>query len=770
MAKRKRNNSNSYRRKKSWLKLNKKQKKDILIVLFFGLSCILFLSMIDLAGRLGEFLKEYLRFGLGYQAYIMPLITLGICVFLFKEGRVKKRRKPKKDTEDEEGEDEDSDSEETASKFKYDNRWTRLVGLFLFVIGFSSLLHLLYSFDQAHIIASEGKGGGYLGLGFTYPFQALMGFWATLFLFLTLFIVSLILIFNLSFSDLLKLTPAIKDKIILIFKKIKSKMLLDKKLEITGLSSNNEIDEEDFSDDIDEFTVENKKQPNIDLKTKKLSNEQEETNEGDSQVAVKKSNWKPFTMDLLDKQTSLPTSGNINQNVDLIKDTFDNFGINVSMEGVNIGPTVTQYTLRPADGVKLSKIIALQNDLALALASHPIRIEAPIPGKSLVGIEVPNQNVAIVRFKEILESDDFKSRKSPLSIALGRDVSGKVTVADLAKMPHLLISGATGAGKSICLNSIILSFLYQNSPEDLRLILVDPKKVEMTSYNGIPHLLTPVVTEVDKTINSLKWLVAEMERRLKLFSEKGSRDIASYNKKVGDKKLPYLVLIIDELADLMAVAANDVEACIVRLAQMARAAGIHLILATQRPSVNVITGLIKANIITRIAFAVASQIDSRTILDMSGAEKLLGNGDMLFLDSEIGKPSRIQGVYVSEKEIRNITGWIKEQGEPEYKEEVLEKQSSSASGTASGGDVDDELYEDAKTTVIQAGKASASFLQRRLRIGYARAARLLDILEEQGIVGPADGAKPREILLDNFSQENQNQNTENKNELEQKNE
>lgn len=744
MVKRKRRSYSNYspRRRKSVFKLNKKQRRSILIVVFFSLSCILFLSTIGLAGKLGEFLKEYLRYGFGFQAYIMPIISFSICLFLFKEIRDKNRKVKDKDDEDEGGQ---------KRIYIYSNSWTRLIGLFLFVISLSSLFHLFYPSEQAHLAASQGNGGGYLGLGFTYPFQALMGFWATLFIFLTLFTISLILIFNLSFSDLWKVLLALKDKIILVLNKIKSKMLLDKKLEITGLSFKNKSDES--SEDIDEFTLGDKKQPNLDLKTKKLSDEDDEIN---TESTRKISDWKPYSIDLLDKQTSLPTSGNINKNVDVIKSTFDNFGIDVSMEGVNVGPTVTQYTLKPAEGVKLSKIIALQNDLSLALASHPIRIEAPIPGKSLVGIEVPNQNVAIVRFKEMLESDDFSKRKSSLTMPLGRDVSGKVMMSDLIKMPHLLISGATGAGKSICLNSIILSFLYQNSPEDLRFILVDPKKVEMTNYNGIPHLLTPVVTEVDKTINSLKWLVAEMERRLKLFSEKGSRDIISYNSKLRDKKLPYLVLIIDELADLMAVAANEVEACIVRLAQMARASGIHLILATQRPSVNVITGLIKANIISRVAFAVASQVDSRTILDMSGAEKLLGNGDMLYLDAEIGKPKRVQGVYVSEKEIRNITGWIKEQGEPEYKEEILEKQKSSSVSGLSSDDIEDELFDDAKTVIMQAGKASASFLQRRLRIGYARAARLLDILEEQGIVGPANGAKPREILIDNFNQDIQN--------------
>lgn len=731
MAKRQRNTTSNSRRKKSLFKLKKKQKRDILIILFFGMACITFLSIVDLAGKLGDFLKEYLRYGFGWQAYIIPFIFLGICYFVFREGRSA-----------------DKDKEKDSN---YGSKWNRLVGLFLFIISLSSLLHLFYSFDQAHSAAIEGRGGGYLGLGFTYPFQALMGFWATLFLFIALFLISFVLIFNLSFSDVWEGIKIAKNKFISLLGKVKSKMLLDNKLEVKGLTINGKPKLGNNTNDGDSNNADEK--PTFDMKVREVSEDEKENSQDRPDLVDLSKNWKPYPFSLLDSKTSLPTSGDIDKNVTTISKAFENFGISVEMQGVNIGPTVTQYTLKPAEGVKLSRIISLQNDLSLALAAHPIRIEAPIPGQSLVGIEVPNQSVAIVRFKEMLESEEFEKRKSNLMLPLGRDVSGSTFVSDLTKMPHLLISGATGSGKSICLNSIILSLLYQNSPDTLRFILVDPKKVEMTSYNGIPHLLTPVVTEVEKTINSLKWLVLEMERRLKLFSEKGSRDIGSYNRRLKDKRLPYLVLIIDELADLMAVAANEVEACIVRLAQMARATGIHLILATQRPSVNVITGLIKANITSRIAFAVASQVDSRTIIDMSGAEKLLGNGDMLYLDSEFGKPKRVQGVYVSEKEIRNISNWIKDQGEPEYKEEVVEKQkTSSIPGSSSGEDVDDELFDDAKQTVFQAGKASASLLQRRLRIGYARAARLLDILEEKGIVGPADGAKPREILVDNLEE------------------
>jgi S-DNA-T family DNA segregation ATPase FtsK/SpoIIIE len=401
--------------------------------------------------------------------------------------------------------------------------------------------------------------------------------------------------------------------------------------------------------------------------------------------------------------------------------------------------------------VKLTKITNLDKDLALSLAAHPIRIEAPIPGKSLVGIEIPNKKVATVRLKNILTSETFKNRRSKLSVVLGLDVSGHPQIADITRMPHLLIAGSTGSGKSVSINALLLSLLYQNSPSELKLILVDPKRVELSLYNDLPHLLSPVIVDPEKTVSALKWAIIEMERRYQLLQSAGKRNIADYNAQKGKEEMPYIVIVVDELADIMAVAYKEVEGLICRLAQMARAVGIHLVLATQRPSVDVITGLIKANITTRIAFSVASQVDSRTILDQAGAERLLGNGDMLFVSAEASKPRRIQGTMISEKEIRAVTDFVKKNGMPEYNKEVLEQKI----GGVKGGDFDvpdDDLFLDAVDCVIRSNKASSSLLQRRLRIGYARAARLLDLLEEKGVVGPADGSRPRDVLISDISE------------------
>lgn len=467
--------------------------------------------------------------------------------------------------------------------------------------------------------------------------------------------------------------------------------------------------------------------------------------------------YEPPPIDLLTKLESKPTSGNIAKNVEIIRKKLRDFGVEVAMGDVNVGPTVTQYQLKPSEGVKLNQITSRSEDLALALAAHPVRIEAPIPGKSAVGVEVPNKVTAKVSLRGILDSEKFKKRDSDLTMALGLDVAGIPITVDLAKLPHLLIAGATGSGKSVCINAIITTFIYQNSPDKLRFILVDPKRVEFTNYNGIPHLLSPVIVDVDKTVNVLKWTVAEMERRFRVFQELGVRDLASYNSTVkggktgGDgtthQPMPNIIVIIDELSDLMAQSANEVEGAIVRLAQMARATGIHLIIATQRPSVNVITGLIKANIPARIAFAVASQVDSRTILDISGAEKLLGNGDMLYLSADTGKPKRVQGVLVSDKEIRDVTSFLKRHGHAVYDQSIMEFKPKGGAG-GKGGEQEDVMYDEAKEVVVRAGKASASLLQRRLKVGYARAARLLDILEANGVVGPAEGAKPRDVYLD----------------------
>ena len=465
--------------------------------------------------------------------------------------------------------------------------------------------------------------------------------------------------------------------------------------------------------------------------------------------------WEFPSLELLDeKGQQKASSGNIAKNMEAIKKSLADFSIDVEMGDVSIGPTVTQYQLKPIEGVKLTQITARADDLALALAAHPLRVEAPIPNKSAVGIEVPNKVTARVSLKELFESKAYKTAESNLTLTLGLDVAGAVIAVDLKKLPHMLIAGATGSGKSVCISALIFSLLYRNSPSTLRMILVDPKRVEFTHYNGIPHLLAPVVVDVDKTVNVLKWAVAEMERRFKVFQEIGVRNLESYNEAVkkggnsDNQTMPNIVIIIDELADLMVQAANEVETAIVRLAQMARATGIHLIVATQRPSVNVITGLIKANIPARIAFKVASQIDSRTILDQAGAEKLLGAGDMLFSGGEATKPKRIQGPLVTDREINAVTDFLKRHGHAIYDTSVTEFKTDSSGRRGGGGDDGgDAMYKDAKQVVIQAGKASASLLQRRLKVGYARAARLLDILEDNGVIGPADGAKPREVYV-----------------------
>ncbi len=466
-------------------------------------------------------------------------------------------------------------------------------------------------------------------------------------------------------------------------------------------------------------------------------------------------------LELLKSSIEKPTAGDLRANANIIKRTLESFGISVEMGEINIGPKVTRYTLKPAEGVKLTRILALNQDLALALAAHPIRIEAPIPGKSLVGIEVPNKAAAIVRLGSLMAYPDFAGSE-PLTFIVGRDVTGEPIMTDIAKMPHLLIAGSTGSGKSVAIHSLIISMLYKNSPETLRLILIDPKRVELSVYEGIPHLISPVITENKKSVGVFRWTIQEMERRYELLLGAGARDILSYNKgsRRGESEpLPYLVLVIDELADLMASYGREVEGSIVRLAQMARATGIHLVVSTQRPSVEVITGLIKANITSRIALQVASQIDSRTILDSAGAEKLLGSGDLLFVSPEYSKPKRIQGAYISEEEINKVADFIRTNNS--VANSILESAATSVAadsaveggGTAPGvfdaymnEDDDDALYEEAVQVVKDAKKASASLLQRRLKVGYARAARLLDIMEAKGVVGPGDGAKPREVF------------------------
>lgn len=463
--------------------------------------------------------------------------------------------------------------------------------------------------------------------------------------------------------------------------------------------------------------------------------------------------WQAPSIDLLEKKQSPADAGDVKHNAQIIKDTLGEFNIDVEMEGANIGPKVTQYTLKPPSGVKLTRITALETNIALNLAAQALRIEAPIPGQRAVGIEVPNRKAADVRLHGILSARQWTTQHEPLGFAIGKDIAGEAVVGELNKMPHLLIAGQTGSGKSVMINTLLTSLLYRNSPSNMRLILVDPKQVEMAPYADIPHLLTPIITEPEKCISALKWAVNEMERRYTLLAEEKLRDIKSYNQKKSDEAMPYIVVVIDELADLMMVAARDVEALIVRLAQKARAVGIHLVLATQRPSVDVITGLIKANVPARIAFTVASQVDSRTILDQMGAEKLLGQGDMLLLTPAMSKPKRIQGAWVTDDEVVKVTDHLRMQRPPQYDDEITSQpvQLNGKGGVVMDfdGGGDDDMFKDAVRVVVETRKASTSLLQRKLRIGYSRAARIMEEMEEQGIIGPADGARPRDVLISN---------------------
>lgn len=444
-------------------------------------------------------------------------------------------------------------------------------------------------------------------------------------------------------------------------------------------------------------------------------------------------------------------------NAKILEDTLQSFGVEAKVVQVSRGPAVTRYELHPSPGVKVSRIVNLSDDLALNLAAPTVRIEAPIPGKAAVGIEVPNKDVVAVTLREVIESNEFKEFKPNLAFALGKDISGKCIVSDLSKMPHLLIAGATGSGKSVCINTLITSLIYKSSPNDVKMLMIDPKVVELSVYNGIPHLLIPVVTDPKKAASALYWAVNEMTQRYKLFADNNVRNLESYNKLMDtispEQKMPQIVIIIDELADLMMVAANDVEDAVCRLAQMARAAGMHLVIATQRPSVDVITGVIKANIPSRISFAVSSQIDSRTILDMSGAEKLLGKGDMLFMPIGESKPIRIQGAFISEKEVESVVDFLKSEATVNYNSEIIEEIENKVE-VSSGSDEVDELLPEAIKIAVDFGQASASMLQRRLRVGFNRASRLIEEMELRGIVGPQDGSKPRQVLITKDEYEN----------------
>lgn len=698
------------RKKPPTPQLHPETRREIMMIGLFTLAGIFLLSYFGIAGKAGAFLDQALR---GFLGVLRPALPLA----LIAAGALLASPRPQS---------------------------VILLGIILLLVGSSALLHLLQYPGEAGVAAvRQGWGGGYLGLFLAYPLFQIFGLWGALVLVTALTLVALSLLFATPLSAFFSLTGRLARAL----STLKNNLRFPRGSKIRGEYADSPIQQ---TLEFEEHEIEPQKTDiNAGDEKKQISEASEVV--ADEFKPAKRRRLGPVSipLELLDKNGSKPVSGNIRERQEIIEKTLANFGLTVEMGDVSVGPTVTQYTLRPAEGIKLSAITALQNDLALALAAHPIRIEAPIPGKSLVGIEVPNEQVSTVRVREILESAEWRERRSPLTLILGRDVSGKPWLGDLTRMPHLLVAGSTGSGKTVCLNTIILSLLYQNSPDDLKLLLIDPKRVELPAYNGIPHLISPVITDVKQTVQALRWAIVEMERRFEILAKSGARDIKSYNEGHGaDERMPYLAIVVDELADLMVAAASEVEGSVIRLAQMARAVGIHLVLATQRPSVDVITGLIKANITSRIAFSVASLIDSRTILDASGAEKLLGRGDMLFITSELGKPKRLQGAFISDQEIKKVVEHLKIAGTPDYIN--LQAQSPIAvfdnSPNSRNSDDGDPLLEEAKEIILQAGKGSASLLQRRLKIGYARAARILDLLEAERFIGPADGAKPREIL------------------------
>ncbi|MFA5736595.1 MAG: DNA translocase FtsK 4TM domain-containing protein [Candidatus Paceibacterota bacterium] len=703
--------------------LKDETKKAILAVIFFASSIFFILSCFDIAGPAGQIIYNLFYKLFGNGALLLPILLILLGVYLLRS-------------------------------LKFSLSFSRIVG---------GLIFFLASLGIIQTIVGE-TSGGVIGKLLASPLLRYFDFYASLIFLAALILISLIITFDshqiLGFGLWQK-----------FFKKKIGEEDEDE-METTKL---------DYSEQ--EMLTEKDKKETEPEKEKQEKEEPKEIKIKDSGLLSgvsffnKKTKTGAFTpppISLLEQDSGKPNAGDIKANANIIKRTLSNFGISVEMDEVSIGPTVTRYALKPAEGMKLSRIVALQNDLALSLAAHPLRIEAPIPGKSLVGIEIPNKIKATIRLASLLSSNDFTESHHPLYVALGRDISGQPRFTNIAKAPHLLIAGATGSGKSVTIHTIITSLLYRNQPEKMRFIMIDPKRVELTLYNKIPHLLTPVITDSKKAIAALRWLAKEMDRRYDILEAEAVRDIQSYHKNVvnpalakaeketttADKEtpeaeeieqMPYIVVIIDELADIMTAYPRELEAAIVRLAQMSRAVGIHLVLSTQRPSVEVITGLIKANIPSRIALQVASQIDSRTILDMAGAEKLLGAGDMLYISGEMSKPVRIQSAFISEDEVKRVSTYLAKH----YADNPPLDLNLGTEGTNGGSplfnasfgesDTDDELYEDAREAVIQAGKASASYLQRKLKVGYARAARLLDMLEERGVIGPGEGAKPREV-------------------------
>ncbi|MBI4599600.1 DNA translocase FtsK 4TM domain-containing protein [Candidatus Uhrbacteria bacterium] len=701
--------------------LSPSARQGIKIVIVLMVTLVAVLSLVDLAGAAGAWIERALSVLLGYTRYAAPFFIALFGIFFIRRAPLMSHA-------------------------------IQIIGLAFLLLSFTAAWHLSIPLEEQYASALAGRGGGVIGFFLSFSLESILQFWGALIVILSIFIISFLILVSSSLDVIIAQCRAAGAFLAAMLSFFTRHARRVRTSHVAGTpSADQEIGqglETGAGPDFSRRTVaikESSEDVGADI-----PEPHEKKDEGMEIIkAPKRKAVVQIPLDLLNGKQHQPTSGDIKANKLIIQKTLENFGIAVEMGEVNVGPTVTQFTLKPAEGIKLATLTGLHNDLALALAAHPIRIEAPIPGRALVGIEVPNQKVAIVTLRELLESDAFKQRKDTLTLALGKDVAGQTRLSSVLKMPHLLIAGSTGSGKTVCINTIITTLLYQNSPETLRFILIDPKRVELPCYNDIPHLLTPVVTDVKKTLNALRWAIGEMERRFDVLSKAGKRDLASYNA-WSEEKIPYIVIVIDELADIMATVGAEAENLIIRLAQMARAVGIHLVLATQRPSVDVITGLIKANITSRIAFAVASQMDSRTILDTAGAERLVGRGDMLFVSADLSKPVRLQGAYLSDEEIARVVACLKESGEPSYQTAVTEKSTTSDGAGGTGSDEEDDLLPEAREIITQAQKASASLLQRRLRIGYARAARILDLLEAEGFIGPGDGAKPRRIIGQSF--------------------
>ncbi len=731
--------------------------REIFAVIYLAASFLLLLTIYGKLGAVGGALHNILKPVFGFGLHFIPLAFFGISVALFFS------KKP---------------------IFSL----PRITGISLLFISLLSIFHLSVPQEELLEQAKNGLYGGYIGFVSNFILRSALqiGSLGAAIIFIASLLIGALLTFEVSLIGFLKKA---KPEIQLRRKAMAGDSEEDEEAiaeetrealdEINIIkpqgSSDDESDEsyeslmteEDDEDEEREDGAEESAETDVEAEAEESETESEEEDrdvperggsekpEAAKATTARVIEWEFPPVDILENPTSAEAVDDelLRKKAETIRDKLSQFGIEVVMSDVHVGPTVIQYTLRPHEGVKLSKITTLKNDLALALAARAIRVEAPIPGKSLVGIEVPNEARSMVRLKEILEADDFKTMNSKLRLPLGRDVAGKPMIADLASMPHLLIAGATGAGKSVGINSFLLALLYQNGPHELKFIMIDPKRVELNSYNGIPHLLTPVITDVEKAAIALRWATAEMNRRYMVLSETGHRNIADYNadENILDK-MPKIIILVDELADLMMAAGKEVEASICRIAQMARAVGLHLIVATQRPSVDVLTGLIKANMPARIAYAVTSGVDSRTILDGIGAEDLLGMGDMLFISGNMSKPVRIQGVYVSTKEIERVTNKVKLTMEPDYDNEitsgkVAQEKVQGLPASSIQGD-NDPLFDKALQLVMESRKASASLFQRHLEVGYARAARILDEMEHAGLIGPVRGAKPRDIYTD----------------------